>query len=392
MSNEKTVLVLDGNSSQCLPVMQSLYKKGYKVVLVCPGVFSAGYFSRYASKRLIWPKITYNEDKFYEILINHISLKNYEFIIGLSDKSTELLSKNKRKINQYTKNIVPEYSIYMLAADKYQTMQICMDNNIPCPVTLDAENLNSADFGRKLKFPVVIKPKVGVGAVGFTVINNQKDLEAQLPLLKNEYRDVLIQEYIPNQLQFTAEVFCDKNSSLKACVISEKKRFFPIQGGTSSCNVTVHNSEITEIIEKLLLKLKWTGPANVDLIFDPRDQIPKVIEINPRIGATVKLSFLAGIDMSNLVCKFADGSEIEDQKNYIEGIVMRNLMLDILWYFFSSIDAKKKVHPPFAKFFGEKIYYQSLRFDDPFPIVGFIGGNIIKYADFNKIKKKLGIQ
>lgn len=380
------ILVLDGNSSQCLPLVRAFYKKGYYVTLVCPTRFSSGYFSQYINKRLIWPGITENEEKFLQVFKDHIKKNKYKLVLGLSDASTRMLSYHKEEIEKFVKTVVPDYKYYSVAADKYLTMQFCMEENIPCPLTYEIDKANY----NKLDFPVVVKPKIGVGAVGFNIIDNLQSLDEKLPKLRKEYGELLIQEYIPNQIQYTAEVFFDKHSEMKTCVISKKTRFFPVKGGTSSCNITVENHEISHIAENLLKKIGWVGPANLDFVLDPRDNTPKIIEINPRIGATVKIACLAGIDISEMLINLVTGRDIKCAKVYKKKIIMRNLCLDLLWFIFSSYEDKRTTQPGFFQFFGRNVFYQSMRTDDPGPFIGFILGYLVKYSNLNKLKKKLG--
>jgi len=391
MRDRKSILVLDGNSSQCLPLIGSFYKLGYKVVLVCPGIFSAGYFSRYVHKRVIWPRITGNEEEFYELLIGHIASNKYDLVLGLGDVSAGVLSRNKDHIEQHTKTMVPDYHIFSVAADKYQTMKFCMKHDIPCPVTLDSESDLTNPSRFEINFPVVVKPKKGVGAVGFSIYHDIETLEHDLPGLRKQFGPVLIQEYISNEIQYTAEVFCDHLSEMKACVVAEKTRFFPTKGGTSSCNVTMHSSEIEYTLEKMLKQLNWTGSANIDLILDPRDNTAKVIEINPRAGAIIKIAFLAGVDIGQMIICSLKGEDVEGKRVYTDGIIMRNMMLDMLWFIFTSFRTIKGSNPSFFKFAGKGVHYQVFRLDDPFPVIGFIGGNIRKYCNIEKLKRKLNL-
>lgn len=388
MSESKQILILDGNSSHCLPLMKSLEKMGHAVTVVCPSVFSCGYFSRYGQKE-IWPRITGNEDEFYRLLVNKISTVEYDLVLGLSDTSARLLSQHKSAIEKYVSTIVPDVEIFEKAADKFLTMQFCMDNGIPCPATIDGDaDLLISD----ITFPVIVKPKVGVGAVGFFIIEDEEELRQRLPSLEATYGSMVIQEFIPNENQYTVEAFCDHNSDLKACVITKKVRFFPVNGGTSSCNVTVNDPEIYGSVKRLLEGIKWVGSANVDLIVDPRDHIPKVIEINPRVGATVKTAFLAGVDIADMSVKLIDKKSIESKKETPAGIVMRNLILDLLWFAFSPFAAKRTNNPSFFKFFGRGVHYQNFSVDDPLPAVGYFLSNVLKYINGNVVRRKLGLR
>lgn len=389
MTISKRILILDGNSSHCLPIIRSLEKSGHRVTLICPSVFSCGYFSKYGSEKKIWPRITTDEEEFYQLLIQLIKVEKYDLILGFSDQSSKLLSSNKAEIEKYSGVIVPDFKIFKIAVDKFLTMKFCMENEIPCPITFDAETERLNELIEELKFPVVLKPKVGVGAVGFFIISDKSELKDRLPRLNDEYGPMLIQEFLPNEEQFTVEAFCDSNSDLKACVIAKKSRFFPINGGTSSCNVTVHQPVIVNIVRKLLKNIQWVGSANVDIILDHRDNTPKVIEINPRVGSIVKIAFLAGIDLAAMTIDLSEKRPIENKLQFFEGIVMRNLMLDLLWFFFSPFNLKLKTKPAFFKFLGRNLHYQNFSLDDPLPMVGYILGNMLKYANLNVLIRKL---
>lgn len=387
----KRILVLDGNSSQCLPLIRSFKKAGHTVALVCPGVFSSGFFSRYPDKKLRWPKISDYPEKFYQQLLAHVKNEHYDFVLGLSDVSTAMLSSHKQELEEYVQPLVPEYETYSKAADKYLTMRLCMENDIPCPLTVDDDEIDSGFFKERITFPVVVKPKRGVGAVGFSIISSESELQKRIGNLREEHGELLVQEYIPNELQYTAEVFCDWKSDLKACVISEKTRFFPSTGGTSSCNITIENDDMVSIAESLLKKIGWVGPANIDFILDPRDKTPKVIEINPRIGATVKTAFVSGVDIADMLVSMSEKKPIKRAGGYEKEKVVRNIFLDLLWFLGTPKQKKKQVRPAFSSFFNSNTYYQEVSFDDPFPIIGFFFGYLIKYSKIERLKKKLKI-
>ena len=145
-----------------------------------------------------------------------------------------------------------------------------------------------------------------------------------------------------------------------------------------------------ENVRKLLEGIKWVGSADVDLILDPRDNVPKILEINPRVTAGIKIGFEAGINYADLQLQLAFGETIPTIKDYKLGIVLRNLCLDMLWYLYSDKSARKKTSPPFWRFFGKNIKYQTFRVDDPFPLAGFILGNLVKYTKPGIWSKKIG--
>jgi predicted ATP-grasp superfamily ATP-dependent carboligase len=134
----------------------------------------------------------------------------------------------------------------------------------------------------------------------------------------------------------------------------------------------------------------WIGSADVDLILDPRDGIVKVLEINPRVTAGIKIGFEAGIDYADLQLRLAFGQQIPEIVDYKLGVILRNLCLDLLWYRYSDKAARKKTYPPFWQLFGKEVHYQTFRKDDPFPCLGFLLSNVRKYAKRGVWATKLG--
>ncbi len=271
-------------------------------------------------------------------------------------------------------------------------MRMCMKNNIPCPQTYDSEKENLEEIINKVPFPVMVKPSRGIGAIGLHCFDTPDQLRRHHNTIRTKYGPLIIQEFIPlTETQFQAEAFCNAQSEMTVCMVIGKPRFFPVTGGTSTCNITIDRPDIAENVRRLLEGIRWIGSADVDLIFDPRDNTPKILEINPRVTAGIKIGFEAGIDYSDLQIRLALGKDIPTIRDYKLGVVLRNLCLDILWYKYSDKAARKRAKPSFWKFFGRNIKYQTMRIDDPFPILGFIIGNIIKYRSPEKRSAKLGV-
>lgn len=385
----KRIFILDGISSQGLPLMRSFSKSGHQVTILSPHKINAGFFSRYANKKLVFAHLYDDQDATYNWLLEYLGKNPTDLVLGLGDKTAKILSKHQDEIKTHTNLIVPDFAVFSIASDKLKTMQFCMENQIPCPFTIDAEVSNIEHHISKIRFPVIVKPKVGVGSIGVFKYSDPVAFINDFSSLRKQFGPMLIQEFIPNESQYTVEVFCDARSNVKTCVIIEKARFYPVSGGTSSCNKTVFFPEIEKIITTFLEKLGWVGSANLDVIFDKRDNTPKIIEINPRVGAMVRIVFEAGVDIAEMSMQLAFSNLVDEKKIYREGIVLRNLMLEFLWLFSSPVKAWFKSTPPFFSFFGKNIYLQNVRPDDPFTGIGLLLGNVRKYLKPENFRKKL---
>lgn len=76
----------------------------------------------------------------------------------------------------------------------------------------------------------------------------------------------------------------------------------------------------------------------------------------------------------------ATGRPIEPRFEYPEGLYLRNLCQEILWYLFSERKARKAADPPFFRFFGRNVLYQTISGDDPCTFFGFVLRMLHKYS------------
>jgi len=383
------ILVLD-QGRQALPFLKSLSKAGHKVICVCHNRTNEVYLSRYPSKRLIWPSYVTERLAFELRLMNYLKENNIDITLSVGDISSDILSKNQEAIKKNTRITSPDYSTFLRASDKLNLMNYCMLNKLPCPKTYDLNEDNANNIEELIGYPVIVKPTRGVGAIGLVRFDKHEELVGQYKALTNKYGSLIVQEYIPqeNGMQYQTEAFLDAEAKMKVCMVIEKPRFFPVRGGTSTANVTINHAEIRKITKELLEGLKWVGAADVDFILDPRDNVIKILEINPRVTAGIKIGFVAGIDYADLHLKLALGEEIPPIEDYKLGIYCRNFFLESLWFLFSDCQMKKKTRPSFFKLFGKDMVDQVISFDDPLTGLGFFLGMIRKYTSIHNFREK----
>ena len=189
-------------------------------------------------------------------------------------------------------------------------------------------------------------------------------------------------------MQYQAEAFADRSGKVKVCLVILKPRFFPVEGGTSTANVTIKHYDIEMTTRRLLEGLNWQGAADVDFILDPRDGIVKILEINPRVTAGIKIGFVAGVNFADLHLKLSLRQDIPEINDYKLGIYARNFFLEILWFLFSSRKMKKNTNPPFFKLYGGKIIDQVFSYDDPLAGLGFFLNMMRKYTKLSNFNNK----
>lgn len=379
--NKLKILITEGASRQTLPMARAFRELGCQVTTLNSSFLDLGNTSKYPTKKIIG--CCTNKD--YEGTKKQIEeiLKNekYDLVVPMSDFTAGLLAENKRYFSQYAEIAANDWDIFIKAYDKLNTMAICTEKEIPCPKTFF--NVNSVDDLKDIEYPVVIKPRSACGSIGFNVADNKTKLEKILSCENDNLGPMFVQEYIPQTgKQFNAHMFLDKNHEVKTALVTEKCRWLPIDGGASTLSVTVDRPDIIDICSRLLKEMKWVGYCDVDLILDPRDNIPKVIEVNARISANVKICYLVGFNIAKQILENTFGEEVTQYGGYKEDIRLRCLHTDLLWFLKSKNRFKSK--PSWFSFKNTSDQIFSLI--DPLPWLGFTLQALTKYK--GEMKKR----
>jgi predicted ATP-grasp superfamily ATP-dependent carboligase len=342
-----------------------------------------GYASHYPDKKILSYCDAKDPEKSWEAIFEVLKTKEYDLVIPLNDFVAIILSQHKEELKPYVKVAANDWEIFQYASDKLKTMQVCMENDVPCPHTYISENLGDLD-GMELTYPICIKPRTGFSAVGFRKIDDPSEAESIIKGSIEKYGPCLVQEYIPQtDLQYKAELFVDKNGDVKSACVFAKVRWYPIDGGSSTLNVTVHRPDIVESCKKLLRAINWRGYADIDLIQDPRDNVAKVMEINPRITGSVKICYACGVNFSEQILQDYLDVPVTEYMDYKEGQYLRYLHTDALW-FVKSPD-RFKCKPSWFDFRRSVDQIWSIK--DPWPWVTYTISGFFKIKSDAKKRK-----
>ena len=383
MNNKRIkILLLEGFARQSMAIMESLYKDGYNVTTYNNKRTDLGYLSRYPDKKILGFWDRNDEEKSADALLNILKGEHFDVTIPLTDFSATMLSKRKDEFNKYTRVAVNDWDIFQMASDKQNTMISCMDNGIPCPKTLrEANNLEDI-LSSGIEYPYIIKPRVGYGSIGFHRINNEDDIRKIFNVCVEKHGPMLVQEYIPQtDMQYKCEVFIDRNGEVKSAHVMDKTRWYPIDGGSTCCSTSLERQDIVDSSVKLLKAIGWRGYGDVDLIQDPRDHIAKVMEINPRITACVKVCTYSGVDFARQIVEYETGQEVTNYMEYKTGVTLRYMHTDLLWFLESPNRFKAKPSWFSWKHATDQIWNPR----DPLPWFGY---TLQGFAKFGKEKEK----
>ncbi len=169
-------------------------------------------------------------------------------------------------------------------------------------------------FANANKFPVIVKSESGEflqknGTHGrVAIVADEKDL---LKIYDTNtginQAQLLLQEYIPggDDTIWMFNGYFNEQSKCLFGATGRKLRQFPAHRGSTSLGICLTNDVVATQTIQLMQALSYCGPLDVGCRFDARDGQYKLLDVNPRIGATFRL-FVADNDMDVVRALYLD--------------------------------------------------------------------------------------
>jgi predicted ATP-grasp superfamily ATP-dependent carboligase len=250
--------------------------------------------------------------------------------------------------------------------DKVTTLRIANKIGIPLPKTSFARNADEIEI--PAEFPLIVKPSRGSGSRGMSVVGNVEELKRAVAEISKRGLVAIIQEKIPVEgAGYGVSVLFNFESKPRAVFVHKRLREYPVKGGPSTLRISVKYPELAETGVSLMKEIGWIGAGMVEFKIDPRDGVPKLMEINPRLWGSLQLSISSGIDFPELLVKMALDGDIPEIPDYKEGIMARWLLPGDILHFISNPN-RFKLDPRFFKFFDKNLVYDDFARDDMAPV------------------------
>ena len=253
-------------------------------------------------------------DKNYiPFLMNYCQENQIKAIISLFDVDLPVLSRNRQAFCDIGVNVVvSDQKIIDICNDKWKTYQYLRENCFHVPQTyISLKSAMDAINQGSLQFPVMVKPRWGMGSIAIYEAENMEELKVfyqktvntiQKTYLKYESAEdpeqsVLIQEKIQGQ-EYGLDIINDLDANYQTTICKKK---YAMRSGETDCAVTVDNSALKRLGEELAEKLHHVGNLDCDVFI--KDNIPYVLEMNARFGGGYPFSHAAGVNLPGaIVC------------------------------------------------------------------------------------------
>ena len=187
----------------------------------------------------------------------------------------------KRRVESWgVKMFTPPLEAVCIANDKFLTARWLGSHDIPIPRTLsDADVEDAMEAGEVLGYPFVAKPRASRGGRGVVVYFDPEGASAETRT------EVVYQEFLGGE-EYDVNMFIGPDGEASVTRVLLKTMLKDgIVGNALGVRRTVEH-DIATLANRTARVMRLQGPADMD-IRRALNGVPKVIEVNARIGANV---------------------------------------------------------------------------------------------------------
>lgn len=231
---------------------------------------------------VLQPPLTSSPD-YIAWLVKTIKDYNVDMIIPAIEADMSCWNKHRNELEKTgTFVALNNFDLIELCLDKWNFYKKLKENGFKYVIESSLE----ADF-EKFELPFMLKPRCGFGSKGIVKVENKETFAKY----KNEIgKTLMMQEFVGNNdEEYSASVFFDKNSNLRAYMVMKRKLS---KQGFTEIALTVDEPELKKIIKQLAEMFKPVGATNFQ--FRKHNGSWKLLEINPRISSSTSLKTAFG--------------------------------------------------------------------------------------------------
>lgn len=264
-------------------------------------------------------------DKNYIIfLIDYCIEKKINAIISLFDIDLPILSKNRKVFEDMgIKLIVSQEQTISICNDKWKTYQFLCSLGLKQSKTyISIEKCRNDLEEGKIAFPLIIKPRWGMGSIGIYEVETFEEIDVLykklLKYIFNTYlcfesrQDInaciVIQQKIAGK-EYGLDILNDLNGNYVTTIAKQK---LEMRAGETDIAQYVENTPFLDASIAISQSLKHIGNLDVDCFITESKEIC-VLEMNCRFGGLYPFSHLSGVDFPAQIVRWLDNLPTDEK-------------------------------------------------------------------------------
>ncbi|MFZ7133441.1 MAG: ATP-grasp domain-containing protein [Eubacteriales bacterium] len=312
----RILLTSVGRRSYLVKYFQEALKNNGEVYVSNSSPLSPAFIT--TKKSVVTPLI--HDNSYIPFLLAYCKDNKIDVLIPLFDIDLPVLAAHKHEfIDIGVDVIVSSERVINTCNDKWETYLFCQKNGLHTPKTfLTIESAFQAIAKGNLRFPVIIKPRWGMGSIGIFEANDNSELEILYKLVK----DRIIRTYLKNQsfgdqdliviiqeklngVEYGLDIINDLQGNYQNAIIKQKHA---MRAGETDCAETVVNDNLSQFATKIGQTLQHVANLDVDVFLV--GDTPHLLEMNARFGGGYPFSHVAGANLPLAIINWIRGEQV----------------------------------------------------------------------------------
>lgn len=307
-----SVVITDAEERAALGACRGLTNAGYRVCAVARLRPAATHWSRACAERANLPDPRVSVQAFVDRLDELLRRGRYDALIPGSDASLLVVSEHRDRLERSTRLGLPSREAVRRSVDKLVLLEAAAAAGLTSPASRRCVGLDDAlEAAAELGFPVVVKPiqsfapvNGGLRQRGVVLASDDAALAAAVREFPSPF---IVQQFERAGFLSCTGVFAE--GRLLALTTSRVLRLWPPAAGMHAFSETVEApAGLADRVRALLVSLGWQGIFQLQLL-EPADGRLAVIDLNPRVFASIGLDADAGANPAAVWCDWLLGRD-----------------------------------------------------------------------------------
>jgi FAD-dependent urate hydroxylase len=329
-------LVADVAQRQGLVAVRELGRGGISVGALDSNPRAVGLKSRWITLGRVVAPFASQPRAYVDALLELCAEHEPQSLILAHDGSIEAVRARRSELQAVVGVALAAEDALAVAIDKTLTLQVAQGLGLRVPRGTFVERADQvADAIDEVGLPAVAKPTRSWAQSGLgqrliaSIVSTRQEAADIINGILDEGIEVVLQEWLPGDRE--ALSFLYAQGRVWARFAQRADRTFPALGGNSVLRESIElPTDITPQAERLIAEIGLEGYSEVEFRRDAQGRAA-LMEINPRLSASVEIAVRSGVPFPLLVHDWARGAELKEVGGYTTGRRMRWLGGDLSW-------------------------------------------------------------
>ena len=296
-SSPVVILRLDHHGA--LGIARSLGRLGVAVYGVHTKEGSPASHSRYCRRGFIWDLDATPASESVNFLLSLArKIGGRPILLPSNDETALFAAENAEALRQAFDFPVNSATLVRTLFEKQSMFLLAKEVGIPTPETaFPTSRADVVRFCETARFPVVLKASDGITVARRTgkkmvIVRSAEELLRNYEEMADPQNpDLILQEYIPgdDSSVWMFNGYFDENSDCLVGFTGRKIHQYPVYTGMTSLGICLENKTVNDLTRRFMKSIGYRGILDIGYRYDARDQQYKVLDVNPRVGATFRL-------------------------------------------------------------------------------------------------------